>query len=263
MSEVEKLLSLDLMDDDYLYRVRRGRRVVYISILGTDIIHREVRTDGDWVVSMLCKLPVWQQNWHTLTITTSNGITRYELDQFQPHRVDLQESRLHQLPRFNLFDLELRNRISDRVSQVAVQEGNMVLKIARFKYEVAYLRNEIQIYRSIRESSFKFAPTFIGYVYEEVEDRIIGFLVEELQGRHPTIDDLDACRATVQQLHRIGILHGDLNKYNIIIAGETAELIDFEASSYISGDGKEASTELCQLSDKLLDDSGVGYYPAL
>ena len=134
MSETEELLSLDFMEDDYLYRVKRGQRVIYISVLGTDMFPHHVRTDCYRVLSVLCKLPVWDKEWHTLTMKTANNDTRYEFDQFQPHSVDVSKSGLHQLPKFNFFDLECRDRISDRVSRVAIEGRNLVLKIARFKY---------------------------------------------------------------------------------------------------------------------------------
>ena len=111
----------------------------------------------------------------------------------------------------------------------------------------------------MREKSFTLAPTVVGFVYEEVEDRIIGFLLEDIQGRYPDINDLDLCQAIVQQLHEIVIVHGDLNKYNFLITGKTARVIDFGVSTCISDDGQVADNEMQQLATKLLDDSGVGH----
>ena len=107
------------------------------------------------------------------------------------------------------------------------------------------------------EKSFTLAHTIVGFFYEEVEDRITGFLLEDIQGRYPDTNDLDLCQATVQQLHEIGIVHRDLNKYNFLITGKTARIIDFEVSTCISDDGQEADNEMQQLAMKLLDDSGV------
>lgn len=251
------MLSLDLWDDDYMYRIRRGRRVVYILILDMDIVPRDVRTDGYWVVSILQKLPVWDEYWQTLTINKPNNASRYELDQFPPHSVSLHESCL-QLPNFNIVDLKYRDRISDRVSQVAINERNLVLKIARFQFETASIRNEIEIYSYLVQKGFMLGPDIVGYVHEEEGDRIIGFLLEDLPGRYPSIDDLDLCQATIQELHAIGILHGDLNKYNFLISGMTAKIIDYEASTHITKDSYEASNEMQQPTTRLLDDSGIG-----
>lgn len=72
------------------------------------------------------------------------------------------------------------------------------------------------------------APRFIGHVHEH--GRVIGFILEKLEGREANIKDLSSCQSALQRLHDIGILHGDANRYNFIIQDGTARLIDFEKS---------------------------------
>lgn len=68
-----------------------------------------------------------------------------------------------------------------------------------------------------------------------------------------------ACEDTVEQLHGVGVVHGDLNKYNIIVSGDVAKLIDFEVSTFLEdGHHEEAKIEVWKLADKLLDTSEVG-----
>jgi hypothetical protein len=78
--------------------------------------------------------------------------------------------------------------------------------------------------RRLKNLKPSLVPKFIVYVYEEVEDRVGHRLFEELHGRHPNIRDLRICEFTVQQLYSIGIIHENLNKYNIIITGHEAKL---------------------------------------
>lgn len=70
-------------------------------------------------------------------------------------------------------------------------------------------------------SGFPFAPKFLGYVYEEVEDRTVGFLMEGIVGRTPGIEDLETCEKTVRLLHGQGIVRGDLIKYNMLGSNDT------------------------------------------
>lgn len=107
------------------------------------------------------------------------------------------------------------------------------LCLARFKHELEALEREVQVYGALRDPKFGLCPKFIGYVYETEKDRVMGFLMEELHGRHPNIGDLGACEDTAEQLHGIGVVHGDLNKYNIIVSGNVAKLIDFEVSTFL------------------------------
>jgi tRNA A-37 threonylcarbamoyl transferase component Bud32 len=134
-----------------------------------------------------------------------------------------------------------------------------VLKIDRFKHKLVALEREIRANRALMNHKFTLATEFIGYTYEEEEDRVIGFLMEEIHGRHPDIRDLRTCQSTVQQLHSVGIIHGDLNRHNIIITGDEARLIDFEASNLQKeGHYIKARDELQKLTKNLLDSSDVG-----
>ncbi|KFY30766.1 hypothetical protein V493_01676 [Pseudogymnoascus sp. VKM F-4281 (FW-2241)] len=259
MRETEEVLSLDLEDNDYLYRIRRGKRVVYVSVLHADIIPLDHRTDGPRILSCLRCLPEWNEEWKTLTVTKSPNGVECTFNKFSPHALDHRAILTCADHRFNLLKLEHSERISDRISRVVVCGRVCVLKIARFQHELEALEKEIRAYGVLMNHRFSLVPEFIGFVYEEEENRVIGFLIEELHGRHPNIRDLRTCKYTVEQLHSIGIIHGDLNRYNIIITGHEAKLIDFEASTLQKeGHHEEATDELRKLTEKLLDSSEEG-----
>jgi len=68
MCEKEAVLSLDLEDDDFLYRIQRESRIVYVSVLHGDIIPSEHRTDGSRILPKLRVVPNWNGGWTTLTV---------------------------------------------------------------------------------------------------------------------------------------------------------------------------------------------------
>lgn len=89
------------------------------------------------------------------------------------------------------------------------------------------------------------------------EGRVIGFLIEYVEGRHATISDLPACEAIVRRLHGLGVLHGDLNKHNFLISESGAVLIDFETAKQ-SENSEAMEREVEGLKGQLLDESGNG-----
>ena len=254
----QEVLSVDLEDRDDLYRIRRGRRVVYISILAPSIIPREDKTNSHEVISNLRKLPEWNQDWQTLTVAKLGEEMRCSKNEFLPHRLRESERLVSCDKYFDIADLRLVDRISDRVSLVLQDNKLSCLKIARFSHELTYLRQEIWAYSILIEHGFTGAPEFYGYVYEEQRDRVIGFVMEKLCGRHAGVADLQSCHTLVQQIHFAGLIHGDLNKYNFIVTKQGAKLVDFEAST---AQGKNAQIqELESLADRLASTSREGCY---
>jgi RIO-like serine/threonine protein kinase len=65
-------------------------------------------------------------------------------------------------------------------------------------------------------------------VYERTKEQIIGFVCEEVKGRFAGPEDFEECRTAVEELHEVGVVHGDLNKYNIIIGIDGVRFIDLE-----------------------------------
>ncbi|OOO05196.1 hypothetical protein OAory_01067120 [Aspergillus oryzae] len=53
------------------------------------------------------------------------------------------------------------------------------------------------------------APRFLGHIHEH--GRVVGFVLEKLNGRHGGIEDLSVCQALLQHFRGLGWLHGDVN----------------------------------------------------
>lgn len=102
---------------------------------------------------------------------------------------------------------------------------------------------------------YNIGPKFLGHIVEH--DRVVGMLLEKIEGRHPGIEDLEICQAELKRLHQAGFLHGDLNKHNIVIRDGKAVLIDFQTTEYCD-DQDELDAEYAKLESCLLDTSGRG-----
>ncbi|KFY44087.1 hypothetical protein V495_03631 [Pseudogymnoascus sp. VKM F-4514 (FW-929)] len=74
------------------------------------------------------------------------------------------------------------------------------------------------------------SPAFLGHVTEN--GRVIGMLLEKLEGEFASMDDLPACRDALKNFHLMNIVHGDVNRYNFIVDRSKkpvhVRLVDFE-----------------------------------
>ena len=73
--------------------------------------------------------------------------------------------------------------------------------------------------------------------------------------RHATPADLEACEQALTNLHQLGILHGDVYRYNILITSRGATLIDF-ANARKSEDPLAFEEELQVLEERLHSELG-------
>ncbi len=255
----DTLLSLDPSPEDCLYRIRRVsgdvNRVLYVTVTNPAFLPEEEQTYGPSVIAELGRLREWGGNWTTLRVHSHGGVLSCEVDVFPPHAL----SRDHVFdgyPVCNIFDLQVRRSPKQRVSEVLWAVQACFLKIARFSFELRWVAREVDAYHRLAGSPL--APRFLAYVFEEVPDRIVGFLVESVSGRAAGIGDLEPCREALAKLHR-HLIHGDLCRYNILITPEGPRFIDFE-DAVLEADNWEAlkQAEEQTLAEKLADESGAG-----
>lgn len=129
----------------------------------------------------------------------------------------------------------------------------VVVKFARFPFEVDYYNQETQAYSWIKGHDI--GPEFLGHVTEG--ERVIGFLLQKVPGHHAGPADLPLCCAAVSRLHALGIHHGDLNKHNFMVQSTRAYLLDFE-SARKTDDLQELRLEMEGLEEKLCSNSRAG-----
>ena len=84
----------------------------------------------------------------------------------------------------------------------------------------------------------------------------MGFLLEKIEGCHAELGDLETCQSIVKRLHSLGMVHGDLNKYNFIVGPTGTTLIDFECAK--KSGNRAMQRELASLADRLLEETGLG-----
>ncbi|KAG6873359.1 hypothetical protein C0995_016468 [Termitomyces sp. Mi166 len=190
--------------------------------------------DGEWTLAHVSGEP------GNLVVEVTNAKLVGVENQWHPDVVDF-------------LDLAPRSEINAGALEVQLPSGIAIAKYARFEYEVARIAHETSIYSAIAGCSV--GPAFLGHVAEH--GRIMGFLIEKLEGRHAGIDDLEACQCAVKHLHSLGIVHRDVNRYNFIISPTgKATLIDFECAA-LKGSQEEMDLEYSSLPAYLQDESGI------
>jgi predicted Ser/Thr protein kinase len=131
--------------------------------------------------------------------------------------------------------------------------ATMIAKIARFEWELPRIEQETRAYQLLEGSGL--APRFLAHLHEN--GRIAGFLLEKLEGRSASFQDLSVCETALGKLHELGLVHGDVNRYNFLVTEEGAKLLDFERLRE-NASPESMSKELENLRAELVDESGRG-----
>lgn len=162
--------------------------------------------------------------------------------------------------RFDALSLTRIASHKHRVEEVEFEGRRALSKVAIFGWWIPQLQRETEIYESISRNlspgEHSIAPVLLGHLMEQ--DRCVGFLMQKVNGRHPSSDDLPACEAALRRLHRMGWIHGDVNRYNFLIEQSTghAKMVDFEhAKPYAE---EMAQLELQELKAELSETTGRG-----
>jgi Lipopolysaccharide kinase (Kdo/WaaP) family len=149
----------------------------------------------------------------------------------------------------------------ENANGATTMEDDLVIKFARFPWEMHYYEAETSYYRSVEGQGI--CPKFLGHLTEE--QRVIGFVLKRIKdARHADQGDLEACQDVLRKLHRQGILHGDVNKHNFLVQDvegqKTVTIIDLENASDCD-DETAFQRELESLEEMLCStDRGGSYY---
>jgi predicted Ser/Thr protein kinase len=254
VSQVPQLLQacVDEDDDSYLRFLVDGKSIKYITIapgvfatndmcFGPSIT-RLLPTfpNGDWNHGYIARNPQTNRPYFVQAIARKmRGIKNV----WHPTMVDY-------------LQLVTKKKLRSGVYEATCPKflTTVIFKFARFEWEIDALEKECTTYQSINGQ--RIGPGFLGYVSEE--GRIIGFLMEKVEGaRYPATSDYAMCEKTLTKLHRLGLLHGDLNKHNILVNSAGATLIDFECTRK-SENIEEFEAEISNLVEQLDDTSGKG-----
>ncbi|PYH31805.1 alpha-galactosidase A [Aspergillus neoniger CBS 115656] len=120
------------------------------------------------------------------------------------------------------------------------ENKTVIVKIARFEWEIPRLSRETSIYKQLQDI-YDLTPRFLGHVHEH--GRVIGFILETIEGREAGIEDLVGCQAV----------------YNFVVRGDgTVRLIDFESSWLDKAATAIMRAEMESLGEQLVEGTGRG-----
>jgi serine/threonine protein kinase len=253
-SQTSRLLqaSVDEDDDSYLRFLVNGKSIRYV-IVAAGLYSTEDLCFGPTITSLLPTFPPGDWNHGHITRNPQTG---------QPHFSQTIKKQLQGVENIwhptsvDYLDLAFGNKLRSGVYEVtcAKLRGTVIAKFARFEWEIDAVDEECAAYQWLDGKNI--GPKFLGHIAEE--GRVIGFLMEEVaDARHATIEDLAACSESLGRLHRLGIVHGDTNKYNFLINAGGVTMIDFECARR-SDDERSFEVEMGNLAGQLQDDSGRG-----
>lgn len=219
-----ELLQADVGEDDqsFFRLLVNGRSIKYITI-ETGIYSVEDMCFGPSLAALLPDLPPGDWN---------DGLVAKNPHDGQPY---FASTKITQFPGVqntwhetfvDYMQLSIGEKLRTGIYEVncPLFDDKVVAKFARFPWEIEYLENETTAYQWI--SGHDIGPRFLGHLTEN--GRVFGFLAERVQGaRHAQIQDIELCRELLSRLHRLGIRHGDTNRFNFLVGESKVTLIDF------------------------------------
>lgn len=134
------------------------------------------------------------------------------------------------LPPLNFVNLEIGHGFKNRVFVTKIHTQQQILKICPFEYQLQYFTQEAKAYKNLSERECGLIPRLSAYVFERTEEQIIGFVCEKLDGRFAEPSDYKECKHSLLELQSYGVVHGDLNRFNIIITAGGVRFINLEKS---------------------------------
>ncbi|KAI9683355.1 MAG: hypothetical protein M1829_005427 [Trizodia sp. TS-e1964] len=129
-------------------------------------------------------------------------------------------------------------------------DSKVVVKYAYFPWKIDYFEEETAAYKMVE--GHQICPKFLGHLTEH--GRVMGIIIEYIDGHPPTIEELPLCQQALAKLHKLGFLHGDMHKHQFIIHDGKAVIIDI-ATLRRCDDPKLLREEFQSLEKHLLEDS--------
>ena len=249
-SDIEVLSQL-IDDDTGTYRIRAAQRVYYL-IIATNVFDDDTMCRPYLLIPALPDLPtgdwikgeVYRQADRSLASRISWAVLPATKSIWHATLVDV-------------LSLVETKRHRSGVHEVLYQGRPAVAKIACFEWDIPRIERETCAYLTISQhEDATIAPAFLGHVMEN--GRVMGMLLEKVQGEFASIADRTMCEKALRRLHRMGLVHGDINRYNFMVdrSKNCVRLVDFEhAEPY---ETTKAVAEIESLRDELAETSGRG-----
>ena len=243
--------DIDTPNDHYRFLVDK-KHVKYVTI-ARNILTPQERSEAHVLIPSLPEFPAGEWNKGHVSLDQTTG---------EPVFSNLRKSSLpgignawHETT-IDYTELKFEDEIRQTIYRARHPKfpKPVLAKFAQFSWEIPYFAAETTSYQWIHDRGI--GPRFLGHIHEE--GRIIGFVLEELlHVRTAEPKDLALCQRSLQELHDLGIKHGDINKHNFLISDERAVLIDFESTQKCE-DEAQLREEYDMLEESLADTSGRG-----
>lgn len=251
------VLSMEVDDEDSFeseYRLRIGNQVKYL-VISPGTFDRDTLS---FPIPSLPRLPC-QEEW-TVAHISRDEISGDLKTSISNRTLAGVKCRWHQT-QVDCLELERTKQlttmafeaVSHSLRPVIRSSATIIAKIARFEWEIPRIEHETRAYQLLEGSGL--APLFLGHIHEN--GRIIGFLLEKIEGRFASSQDLSICETALGKLHELGFKHGDVNRYNFLVTEEGVKLLDFECLLE-NGSPESMRKELESLRAELVDESGRG-----
>lgn len=235
-----EVLSQEIDSDEARYRIRAGDRVHYVTIT-RDL---ESMFDEETLCRphlLLPRLPAFpDSSWTTMRLRGGPDSSIQSTILYD---------KLQGIEAWHLKNVEVTSlrRISShkhRVQEVEFEGQPAIAKLAPFEWWNPMADRESLTYEIVTREhpgdQPPIAPKFLAQLTEE--GRPMGFLLEKIEGQPAAPHDLPACESALRNLHKLGLVHGDMNRYNFIVEKGTrrVRMIDFEhASLYTAEKGEK------------------------
>ncbi|KJZ76158.1 hypothetical protein HIM_04614 [Hirsutella minnesotensis 3608] len=244
-------------DDDYEsdYRLRIGDQVKYL-VISPGTFDRDTLS---YPLESLPQLP-WHEEWTVAYISRDEANGELKTSVVNKTLAAVKNDWHH--ARVNCLELEKTKQLTamaleavlpPSLSATLQSSATVIAKIARFDWEIPRIEQETRAYQLLKNSEL--APRFLAHVHEN--GRVMGFLLEKIEGRSASVQDLEVCKAAVEKLHKRGLIHGDVNRYNFLVTESGVKLLDFECLRE-EADPTSMEKELESLQAELTDESGRG-----
>ena len=249
-----EILSQLIDDTEGSYRVRAGNRVHYVTI-STNTFDDDTMCRPYLLIPKLPHFP--DADWTTMRI--SQGPTGSLKSTIFNDPLPAVQTAWHPR-RIEVLSLKQTKRLRSNVHEVVYNGRPAISKIACFKWDIPQIQIETRAYSFVSQHQSRskppIAPMFLGHLTEN--GRVMGFLLEKVDGDCASTDDLLRCKRALCRLHGMGLIHGDVNPHNFIVDRSKGHvrMIDFEhAKNY---DEKQARLEIESLASQFDEGSGRG-----
>ncbi|KAF2789273.1 alpha-galactosidase A [Melanomma pulvis-pyrius CBS 109.77] len=264
---VPSIISMEIDDDNETeseYRLRIGHRVKYLKVAAATFD----RATLSFPIAHLPPLPYEDDSWTVASISRNveSGQLRTSLSGQQLAgvrniwhgvRVDvLNLSRVERLTAATFEAVVCESTTPSMAPPPPSPPPTVIAKIARFEWEIPRIERETRAYQLLQQREPDLAPRFLGHIHEG--GRVMGFMLEKLEDRRDaSIGDLDECERALGKFHGLGMLHGDVNRYNFLVGTDGVKLIDFERFEEDAAEEGRAR-EMQSLRAEFVDQSGRG-----